>query len=180
MSGVNSSTPPNSPLYSQPDATSADDDAQWLGLLSASSRLVRVTQRRAGHAPGTAQWRVFIYLEQLGPLRPQQIAALENSSLPTASRLLQRLGKEGLVASSADPADGRASLVSLTDAGRNWLDTNRAELVRAIAPLAADLTEEERQVLRRARGLMERIIAADAPADTSTTTETSPKKGVAE
>ena len=67
----------------------------------------------------------------------------------------------GLVSGTADPADGRQTLLSLTPACRKWIRANRAAkqdwLLRTID---AELDARERQELARAVALLNRIVDA--------------------
>ena len=86
-----------------------------------------------------SQWRLVIILGGTpGPLRLNEIAWRVNASMPSTSRLVQRMERRGLVVSSPDPIDGRGRRVGLTETG---------ELVRA-------------QVSGRRRKLIEESIAA--------------------
>ncbi len=84
-----------------------------------------------------------------GPRRPAQIAADLHISSPATSRLLERVAVAGLATRSADPADARASLVSLTPRGGDLV----RHLVRAgdrlEAELLADWTPDDRAMLTR-------------------------------
>ena len=84
------------------------------------------------------QWRLVIILGgSPGPLRLNEIAWRVNASMPSTSRLVQRMERRGLVVSSPDPLDGRGRRVGLTETG---------ELVRA-------------QVIGRRRQLIEESLA---------------------
>ena len=89
-------------------------------------------------------------LERIGPRRITALAAAEGVSQPSMTQLIQRLAQRGLVARSSDPADGRAALVSLTDAGRAALSERRARGARRIADLLADLPADDVRALGEA------------------------------
>ncbi|MHB8439375.1 MAG: MarR family winged helix-turn-helix transcriptional regulator, partial [Acidimicrobiales bacterium] len=86
------------------------------------------------------------------------LAAALELDLSTVSRQLRQLVDAGLVDRDPDPLDGRASLVSLSDRGRQvldavraarrevlrrtvqgWLPEDRARLAESVAHLAADI-----------------------------------------
>ncbi|HYZ57653.1 MAG TPA: MarR family transcriptional regulator, partial [Streptosporangiaceae bacterium] len=50
--------------------------------------------------------------------RKPELAAAECVSQPSMSQLVQRLEQQGLATRASDPADGRAALIAITDAGR--------------------------------------------------------------
>src|SRR4051794_29960116 len=58
-------------------------------------------------------------LDRLGPLRVTELTARERITQPGMTGLVARLTSAGLAERRADPSDGRATLVALTDAGRD-------------------------------------------------------------
>jgi DNA-binding MarR family transcriptional regulator len=65
-----------------------------------------------------AQWRALVVLGRRPSVRVGEIAAAIGGSLPSTSRLVQRLERRGLVATARDATDRRATLVSLTTKGQ--------------------------------------------------------------
>lgn len=64
------------------------------------------------------QWRLLMVLGgSEGPLRLRDIAGRVSASMPSASRLVERMHRRGFVSSERDPKDGRGRLVSLTVRG---------------------------------------------------------------
>jgi len=64
-----------------------------------------------------------------GPTRLTTLAAREGVSQPSMTQLIQRLERQDLLTRSADPDDGRASLVGLTEDG-NALMQDRQKIRR--------------------------------------------------
>lgn len=87
--------------------------------LAASRRLHQARQQRSGVVLSRTGWEFLRRVDDLGPIRVSQLAALLDLSLPVTSRALQRLQAEGLVERQADPADGRATLLVATARGRH-------------------------------------------------------------
>jgi DNA-binding MarR family transcriptional regulator len=95
------------------------------------------------------QWRLVIILGgAAGPLRLNEIAWRVNASMPSTSRLVQRMERRGLVSGSPDPLDGRGRRIGLTERGeavraevigrrRKLLEENLAGLAIDPAALAA-------------------------------------------
>ena len=75
-------------------------------------------------------------LNREGPARVTALAAAASIGQPAMTELVQRLERQGLVTRVDDPGDGRAALVTITDAGRALLDDQRREL--NIAAMDAD------------------------------------------
>lgn len=64
------------------------------------------------------QWRILMVLGSGGgSLRLHEIAGRVSASMPSASRLVGRMERRGLVSSSRDPADGRGRRIALTAEG---------------------------------------------------------------
>src|SRR5262249_38415998 len=91
-------------------------------------------------------------LEPLRAGEPHRIGELATSagiSKPVATRMITRLGQEGLVSRQADASDARAVRVSLTGAGRRALGTKRAYVEARRHELAQALDPAERQQAAR-------------------------------
>lgn len=95
-------------------------------LAQALRELVSVVSRESAHgslsrtATGT-----LAALERHGPLRISDLTRLETVGQPAMTGLVQRLEAGGLVTRTADPSDRRATLVAITDAGRDALADRR-------------------------------------------------------
>ncbi|GGY33565.1 MarR family winged helix-turn-helix transcriptional regulator [Streptomyces omiyaensis] len=84
-----------------------------------------------------AAYGLFVRLDDAGPQRATELSAYFGVGKATMSRQLRALEQLGLVARDPDPADGRASLVRLTDEGRDRFrhvrDARRERYVRKLA-----------------------------------------------
>ncbi|WP_020691654.1 MarR family winged helix-turn-helix transcriptional regulator [Aeromicrobium massiliense] len=89
-------------------------------------------------------------LERSGGRRITALADQEGVSQPAMTGLVQRLEASGLVRREDDPADGRVSLISITDAGREALRTRRAEQDAAMGAWLDRLSPAERDLLAAA------------------------------
>ncbi|MGW6455674.1 MarR family winged helix-turn-helix transcriptional regulator [Streptomyces sp. NPDC055078] len=65
-----------------------------------------------------AAYGLLVRLDESGPLRGTDLAGYFGVGKATMSRQLRALEEVGLVAREPDPADGRASLLRLTEEGR--------------------------------------------------------------
>ena len=70
-------------------------------------------------------WRVLMILGEQTPLPIAQVARSAVINLSTMMRIVERMAKAGLVATAPNPDDGRATDLSLTEAGRNMLAAAR-------------------------------------------------------
>ena len=105
-----------------------------------------------------------------GPIRLTTLAAKEGVSQPSMTQLVQRLEKLGLLARLADPDDGRAALVGITDHGQTMLDQRKRMRGDRLRALLETLTPEEESALwlsaRVALPILHRLVAnADCPSD---------------
>lgn len=133
------------------DAIGADAVADRIGAdpaFLALERELTVFLRRARATSGEmaravhpelepAAYGLLVRLEQTGPLRATDLASYVGVGKATMSRQLHALEVLGLVTRERDPADGRASLVHLTDEGRARYRTvsaaRRARYVRNLS-----------------------------------------------
>jgi DNA-binding MarR family transcriptional regulator len=86
-----------------------------------------------------------------------ELAALEKVRPPSMTRIVNSLEVRGYVARRADPRDHRQCLVALTEAGRQVLLANRRRRDEWLAVRLAGLDPAEREALRRAIPVLERL-----------------------
>jgi DNA-binding MarR family transcriptional regulator len=96
----------------------------------------------------------MLQLRLLGVLRDREPSMAELARLlgldkSSATGLVDRAQRRGLVERVADPSDGRAWRVVLTTAGRARTDTAVVDVTRQIAELTADLSDHDRDRLSR-------------------------------
>ena len=89
------------------------------------------------------QWRLLSVLGSVaGPMRPHEIAARVSASMPSTSRLVQRMARRGFVRSTRDPRDGRGRLVEMTPKGQlmrtTVMDRRRALMEACLVELQVD------------------------------------------
>jgi DNA-binding MarR family transcriptional regulator len=82
-------------------------------------------------------------LDRLGPQRVTTLAEREAITQPAMTGLLQRMESAGLVERRDDPADGRAFLIGITDAGHQALQARRQQQDAAFAAKLAQLSPED-------------------------------------
>ena len=116
--------------------------------------LRRVTQRHlaiftdAIPEVTTTQFATLAKLAEMGPLSQNLLGRLTAMDAATIKGVVDRLRKQGLIETTADPDDRRRLTVSLTDAGRALFEravpAAQAITERTLAPLS----DEERQALQ--------------------------------
>lgn len=99
-----------------------------------------------------------------GPKRLTELVRTEQISQPGLTQLVTRLERDGLVERRPDPADGRAALVHITDAGREIGRARHEDLARHLIPLIARLTSAERQAIAAALPALTRLAELGAEA----------------
>ena len=129
----------------------ADDIKQAATGLAQLSLYLRTRQWKTGEALGLTptQITVLTLLRQRGSNRVRTLAKLLGVSLATASRVISALERKQLVRKSIDPADGRATLVSLTQAGVRVV-SSRTEFPEALLSALAGLSPLESRALHTA------------------------------
>ncbi|GAA4659623.1 MarR family winged helix-turn-helix transcriptional regulator [Gordonia humi] len=89
-------------------------------------------------------------LNDFGPARVTALAELQGVTQPSMTSLVSSLEGSGLVTRRRDPADGRAALVELTEAGRIAVSRRRHAQAERFAAGIARLPDEERERLAAA------------------------------
>jgi DNA-binding MarR family transcriptional regulator len=117
-----------------------------------------VRRLRAERRFSLSQAAVLGRLDRGGTQSIGDLAVAERVRPQSMTQTIADLETDGLIERRADPADGRRSLVQLTDQGRLTLEADRRQregwLARAIAE---DLSQEEQQVLVQSLGLLRRL-----------------------
>jgi DNA-binding MarR family transcriptional regulator len=72
--------------------------------------------------------------------------------------MLVRLDEAGLIERTADPADRRSSLLTVSDAGRDLLALARTRKDAYLARRLESLDADDRAVLDRAAAILERML----------------------
>ncbi|MET9673992.1 MarR family transcriptional regulator [Streptomyces sp. NPDC006482] len=100
-------------------------DAEFLALERELAVFLRRARAQSGEMAREvhpelepAAYGLFVRLEDAGPQRATELAGYFGVGKATMSRQLRALEMLGLVVRDPDPADGRASLVRLTEEGR--------------------------------------------------------------
>ena len=86
-----------------------------------------------------------------------ELAAQERVRPPSMTRIVNSLEARGFVTRRLDPRDHRQCLVSLTDSGRQVLLANRGRRDQWLAVRIAELEPAERDVLRHAVAVLEKV-----------------------
>lgn len=137
-----------------------DDVAGRLAL--AAGRLNRRIRSATGGL-SHGQLSALSTIVRTGPLRPSEVATVENVAAPTVTRLVSELEARGLVERTPDPDDGRSFFVSGTDAGIELLLEARSDRARAVARILDGLDPEQVDALRAALPALEQAASIARP-----------------
>lgn len=85
------------------------------------------------------------------------LATAEGVSQPAMSQMVARLERDGLVARTAHPQDGRALVVVLTDAGRELVGARRATRAAALADLLEAAPDGDAELIAAATPALARL-----------------------
>lgn len=144
------------------------DDVQTsllrLGRLLASRQAASALVRVAGVDVSQQAVALLRVLRREGELPAAALAAAAGMDLGAVSRQVRHLEGDGLVTRSTDPADGRVTLVDLTDAGAAVAERLHAISARHLEGALAGWSEAERQALGRSlRRLVDDLRATPLP-----------------
>lgn len=132
-----------------------DLDPSPIGVIGRISRLARELEQRLEpvyreHGLEAGWYDVLATLRRAGPpyrLRPTEFtSALMLTSSGTTKRL-DRLEQAGLIARAPDPEDRRGTLITLTAAGRELVDSVSAAHLENESRILSALTDAERRKL---------------------------------
>jgi len=145
---------------------SEDNVTEVPGLRETASRLrvaIGAVKRRIREASAEGELSVpqltaLSRLARLGPMTTAELARREQISPQAMGATIASLETLGLVARSADAADGRLSILGLTPEGLAAVRSGRNAVVdRIVAVLDRSFTEEETEILAAAAPLIERL-----------------------
>lgn len=111
-----------------------------------------------------AAYAILFCLIHDGPQRTSRLAEALHSDISTISRQSSSLVQHGLVERTADPGDGRATLLAPTAEGLRVLEENRRQRNQWLATVLADWPEEDRHTLNELFDRLNTGIEHHAPA----------------
>src|SRR5947209_4379925 len=126
------------------DAATIADQVGRLFRLTKAWRSLHADPRR--HPQGAAHM-LLLPLHLHGAMRSQALADLTHTDPSTISRHVSLLLHEGLIARQADQSDGRASLLVLTDKGRERVAEMRHGRDEMVSGLLSDWAPDEVHLL---------------------------------
>ncbi|WP_229403606.1 MarR family winged helix-turn-helix transcriptional regulator [Micromonospora okii] len=120
----------------------------------------RVRQARPVGDLTVTQLSALTSLRLAGALTPRELADVERVQPPTMTRIVAKLEERGLVQRTPHPTDGRQVILAATEGGRAVLDQFERARDEWLAHRLAELPEEDRETLRRAAEVLQRLARA--------------------
>ncbi|MCC1494379.1 MarR family winged helix-turn-helix transcriptional regulator [Cognatishimia sp. F0-27] len=118
------------------------------------------------------EWRVLWDLAEAGPLTVTEMAAIQRTDHALISRAIPVMVRKGYVTTTISQADRRASLIELTDHGREVFTRTSVVMSARRAALSRTFSEEE---VNTFIGLIDRFEAfVEAPLTENLKTEATP------
>lgn len=127
-------------------------------LRLAITRVARRLRQEANADLSPSLTSALSSIERHGPVTPSDLANCERVQRPTITRVLARLEELELIERTADPADGRSTLVTITPVGRALLGDLRTRRDAFLADRLSRLPAEDRAVLDRASEVLESLL----------------------
>jgi DNA-binding MarR family transcriptional regulator len=123
--------------------------------------IMRVSRRmRAARSPDALSGNKLVVLGHLyrnGPSTAGELAAMESQRPQSLTRVFAELEAEGLISRARDALDRRQVVLTITEQGIEALRRDVGERDAWLAEALAGLSATERDVLRIAARLMERL-----------------------
>ena len=133
-------------------------------LHSAAIHLLRRLRRQdVAMALSPARSSALSVLVFGGPVTIGQLAAAEQVSTPTITRLVVGMEDDGLLRRRGDERDGRVVWLEATAKGAKILKEGRTRRVAALAAELRSLPPEEVELLSRAADLLQRLTKPGGP-----------------
>lgn len=124
----------------------------------------RLRAERSASGLSANKLGVLSHLHTHGSVAPGAIAEAERQQPQSLTRVLAELEQDGLISRSRSAIDGRSSILSLTEVGRDALTHDMAERDTWLAAALSQLTDVELELTLLGASLMNRIAESDVDA----------------
>ncbi|HUZ19113.1 MAG TPA: MarR family transcriptional regulator [Acidimicrobiales bacterium] len=139
-------------------AQRAADEELGSSLRIAVMRLTRrLRAERSEQTLTLTQLSALSSLHHHGPISPTALAELERVQPPSMTRVIAVLEERGLAERAPHPSDRRQSLIAISTAGLELIKENRRRRDAWLALVLQTLTPTERDTLRAAVPILERL-----------------------
>ncbi|GAB3397329.1 hypothetical protein GCM10027568_33000 [Humibacter soli] len=141
-------------------------------LVQLSGQMTRLAHRLSGGPEGPATWRTLAVLQQSGPMRLGELAAMSQVAQPTMTKIVAGLVEREWVKRIADADDARAWQIGISAKGILQLAEWRSVLADALLPYFEDLGDDDVRTVQRALELVQPRIAQVSSSTESLTRKT--------
>jgi DNA-binding MarR family transcriptional regulator len=157
------------------DDTGSEAELRYVlsDLVQLAGRVTRLAHRLSGGSEGPATWRTLAVLQQSGPMRLGELAAMSQVAQPTMTKIVAGLVEREWVKRIADADDARAWQIGISAKGIIQLAEWRDNLATSLLPLFADLSDDDRRTVQRAIELVLPRVAQASTAQDSLSRKTS-------
>jgi DNA-binding MarR family transcriptional regulator len=145
-------------VSSAPVAPTVDTKELAGRLRFASARLIRQLRRQDEGGLGATPTAALATIVNRGPLTLGELAANENLSKPSITKVVERLEHEGFITRLADATDKRVCRVKATPKGVRQLEANRARRTAWLDARLRGLSDDEQARLAAAIDVLETLI----------------------
>jgi DNA-binding MarR family transcriptional regulator len=147
----------------QDEHSTIPDPAEVAGRLRLPvTRLARILRQQDQLGLTPTMTAALATIGREGPLTLGALAASEQVSPPTITRVVAKLEAAGLVRRRRDASDGRVTRVELSAAGRRQLDAGRTRRTAWLATRLRDVPPEDLVRLEEAAAVLERLTVPEA------------------
>jgi DNA-binding MarR family transcriptional regulator len=119
------------------------------------TRLVR--NQRVDMTVTLTQLSAMATLANAGPMSAGELANRERVQPPSMTKVLANLEERGLVRRAVHPSDKRQAIIEITDAGVALLESERRSRDAWLSRRLAELTPEERSLLRNVVPILDKL-----------------------
>jgi DNA-binding MarR family transcriptional regulator len=121
--------------------------------------LVLMLRRASAGQDVTTQQIIVLGSLENGSRRMSELAAEHGVRMPTMTRQIGRLARDGLVVRGREADDARVVTAELTEFGRRMLHIGRERRIAFLAGRMAALSEDERAAIQAALPALEKLFA---------------------
>ncbi|KUP98269.1 MarR family winged helix-turn-helix transcriptional regulator [Thermobifida cellulosilytica] len=143
---------------STPTPPTGTDAGLAAALRMAVGRLARrLRAQRPDSSLSLGQGSVLFALARHGKMTPGALADHEKVQPPSMTRIIAALEARGLVRRMRHPDDGRQQLVEITEEGSRLVAADQQRREAWLTRRLAELSQEDKEVLRRATEILDRL-----------------------
>jgi DNA-binding MarR family transcriptional regulator len=124
-------------------------------LRIAVARLHRQLRQQSGTGLTLSLQSALATIDIHGPLSLSELASIEQVAPPTVTKIVGKLENESLVVRSADPLDGRVSLVAISAEGKRRMEESRSRRNAWLVVKFSQLSDEQLGRLAAATEVLE-------------------------